>query len=68
MIWIMPAVAVAGITNWILTGLKKIGAVSTGAPVVHQSGTALLLTDLQTVFGREACFQTTRKRRLIRIY
>lgn len=39
---------VAGI--WLANGVRRIGAISSGKPIGDQSGTALLLVDLQSVF------------------
>ncbi len=48
--WIILALVVLGAAAWLANGIRQIGAVSAGEPIREQSGTALLMIDLQTVF------------------
>ncbi|MEP1767422.1 MAG: cysteine hydrolase [Sulfitobacter sp.] len=50
MIGAIFGLALLGVAIWFVNGIRRIGAVSAGAPVMGQTGTALVLIDLQSVF------------------
>ena len=50
--YVLAAVSV-GTLLWLADGVRRIGAVSTGAPIGARTGTALLLIDLQDVFWED---------------
>ncbi|MCB1350905.1 MAG: cysteine hydrolase [Maritimibacter sp.] len=47
------AVVSVGVLLWLADGVRRIGAVSTGAPIGARTGTALLLIDLQDIFWED---------------
>ncbi|MEP3296876.1 MAG: cysteine hydrolase, partial [Pseudoruegeria sp.] len=61
MTWIILALVVLGVAAWFANGIRQIGAVSTGDPIREQSGTALLMIDLQTVFWDAGTFTKAAK-------
>ena len=50
--YVLAAVSV-GTLLWLADGVRRIGAVSTGAPIGARTGTALLLIDLQDIFWED---------------
>ncbi|AKS46465.1 Nicotinamidase-related amidase [Octadecabacter temperatus] len=61
MSWIMLALVVLGVAAWLVNGIRQIGAISAGEPIREQSGTALLMIDLQTVFWDASTFTQVAK-------
>lgn len=61
MFWILPCLVILGAVLWIIDGIRKIGAVSTGAPISGRAKQALVLIDLQEVFWTSGVFDETAK-------
>lgn len=61
MTWIILALVILGVAVWFANGIRQIGAVSAGDPIREQSGTALLMIDLQTVFWDAGTFTEAAK-------
>lgn len=59
--WIILALVVLGVAAWFANGIRQIGAISAGDPIREQSGTALLMIDLQTVFWDAGTFTEAAK-------
>lgn len=57
----MLALVVLGVAAWLVNGIRQIGAISAGEPIREQSGTALLMIDLQTVFWDASTFTQVAK-------
>lgn len=61
MIWILPCLVILGAVLWLIDGVRKIGAVSTGDPISGRLRKALVLIDLQEVFWTSGVFDETAK-------
>jgi nicotinamidase-related amidase len=62
MIWSVIVTGLLAGVLWLANGVRRIGAVSTGAPIGERPGAALLLVDLQTVFWDEGPYPEAAKR------
>lgn len=59
-VYVLGAVSVLAVL-WIIDGVRRIGAVSSGTPIADRTGTALVLIDLQEVFWETGPYGDTAK-------
>lgn len=52
---------VLGALAWLIRGIRRIGALSPGKPIVDREGVALILVDLQSVFWDEGPYSDESK-------